>query len=63
MVTQEVPLDAAQTLTLEERRSFIKLPLEERRRLLTRQAERMIEIYESEADERAAWQGGDISNQ
>jgi hypothetical protein len=49
-------------LTLEDRRAFMKLPIEERRRLLERQAERMIKHYESEAEtaERAEWQGGDI---
>ncbi len=49
-------------LTLEDRRAFMKLPIEERRRLLEWQAERMITHYESEAEaaDRAEWQGGDI---
>jgi len=41
----------------------MKMPIEKRRRLLERQAERMIEHYESEAEvaDRAEWQGGDIN--
>ncbi len=50
------------TLSLEDRRAFLKLPLEERRRLLAEQAEDMIEHYESDSAcrEREVWQGGDI---
>ena len=49
------------SLTLEHRRAFMKLPLEERRRRMAEQAERMIDHYESpvEENEREAWQGGD----
>jgi len=49
-------------MTLDQRRAFMKLPLEERRRRLAAQADRMAEHYESEpeATERAEWQGGDI---
>jgi hypothetical protein len=45
-----------------ERRAFLQLPLEERRRQLAAQAEQMVEYYESEPErtEREAWQGGDI---
>jgi hypothetical protein len=40
----------------------MQLPLEERRKRLAAQAERMAEHYEQEPDrsEREAWQGGDI---
>jgi hypothetical protein len=49
-------------VTLEDRRAFMKLTIEKRRRLLERQAERMIKHYESDAEatDRAEWQGGDI---
>lgn len=49
-------------LTLEDRRAFMKLPLEERHRRLAEQAERMVDHYnlESETAEREIWQGGDI---
>ncbi len=49
-------------LSLEERRAFMKLPLEERRRQLTKQAAVMAEHYESQSEisERQDWQGGDI---
>jgi hypothetical protein len=50
------------SLTLEQRRAFMKLPLEERRRRMAEQAARMIDHYESHAEaiERQAWQGGDV---
>jgi hypothetical protein len=62
MITQEPTIKADQILTLTERRAFIKLPLDERRRQLAKQAERMVEHYESELEmtERVMWQGGDI---
>jgi hypothetical protein len=49
-------------LTLEERRAFMKLPVEERRRRLAEQASQMVTHYEgrTEAIEREGWQGGDI---
>jgi len=51
-----------QELTLAQRRSYMQLPLEERRKRLTAQAEQMAEHYEQEPErtERIAWQGGDI---
>jgi hypothetical protein len=51
-----------QALALSERRAFMKLPIEERRRQLAEQAAQMAEHYEggSEAIEREGWQGGDI---
>jgi hypothetical protein len=49
-------------ISLAERRAFMKLPIEERRRVLAAQAERMAEPYEAEPErsERESWQGGDI---
>ena len=53
---------AEQALTLTQRRAYMTLPLEERRKRLAAQAERMVEHYEQkpERTEREAWQGGDI---
>ena len=55
-------LNADQSLTLEQRRRFLKLPLVERRRQMAEQAAQMAEHYEAarETQERAEWQGGDI---
>ena len=51
-----------QVLTLAQRRAYMTLSLEERRKLLAAQAERMAAYYEQESErtEREAWQGGDI---
>ncbi len=58
----ETLTDVAQAISLAQRRAFLQLPLEERRRQLAAQAERMVEYYEFEAErtEREAWQGRDI---
>ena len=55
-------LNADQSLTLEQRRRFLTLPLAERRRQMTEQAAQMAEHYEAarETQVRAEWQGGDI---
>jgi len=47
-----------------QKREFLKLPLEERRRILLKQAEEAAHQYESEEQsaEREHWQGGDIVN-
>lgn len=62
MITQEdlVAIETPQSLT--EIREFLKLPIEERRRILAQQAEQMAEHYEEESArrERELWQGGDI---
>ena len=49
-------------ITLEQRRAFLELPLAERRRILSKQAENASRHYESEQSirERELWQGGDI---
>ena len=51
-----------QEWTLEERRAFVKLPLDERRRQMRQQAASTAELYEqvAETDERLQWQGGDL---
>ena len=45
-----------------DRLAFMKLPIEERRRILAEQAEAMIAHYDLEENrrERELWQGGDI---
>jgi hypothetical protein len=55
-------ITGSETYSLAERRAFMKLPLEERRKILENQAERMAEYYEQHAaaDDREHWQGGDI---
>ncbi len=62
MVMQAHMAEAEQALTLAQRRAYMTLPLEERRKRLAAQAERMVEHYEQEPErtEREAWQGGDI---
>jgi hypothetical protein len=46
--------------TLAWRRAFVRLPLEERRRLMAAQATRALDDYVAEAATREDWQGGDI---
>ena len=62
MISQEEKIQIVPPLTLEDRRAFLRLPLEERRRRLAEQADQMVEHYdlESSREERAEWQGGDI---
>ncbi len=54
-----------QGLTLDERRAFMRLPLEERRRRMADQAEKMTDYYQSPAEvkQRQDWQGGDLVDQ
>ena len=54
----------APEMTLEERRAFMKLPLDERRRLMRQQAALTADLYEQAAatDERVQWQGGDLGD-
>ncbi len=47
-------------ITLKMRRAHLKLSIEERRKQLAAQAEKLIKHYESEKKERETWQGGDI---
>ncbi len=52
-------LDVEEPLTLIERRAFMKLPLEERRRILSEQAEKLKSHYSEDA-ERSDLQSGDF---
>lgn len=62
MAIQAQKAEADQPLTLAQRRAYMQLPLEERRRRLAAQADLMAAHYEQEPEqtEREAWQGGDI---
>lgn len=62
MIAEVTTIEAEQSLTLEQRRAFHRLPLAERRRLLALQAERAAVDYETEAStkEREEWQSGDV---
>jgi hypothetical protein len=62
MISQEETIGADVTTSLAKRRAFLRLPLEERRRILAQQADQIAEHYESELerDDREHWQGGDI---
>lgn len=55
-------METTAPLTLAERLAFMRLPIEERRKLLAEQAEAMVAEYglESNRRERELWQGGDI---
>jgi hypothetical protein len=54
--------DTQRPYSLEERRQFQKLPLEERRRQLAEQAQHAAAWYQQQAEtaERIEWQGGEI---
>ena len=62
MSLQEKTVQVDQELSLAQRRAYMQLPLEERRKRLAAQADQMAEYYEQEPErtERIAWQGGDI---
>ena len=62
MITEKNLAEGNRGLSLSERRAYMQLPLEERRKRLAAQADAMIEHYrqEPEQKERLAWQGGDI---
>jgi len=61
-MTEEETLTAESTMGPEERLALLKLPIEERRKFLAEQAERLAQYYEDpeETKERELWQGGDI---
>jgi hypothetical protein len=63
MITQENIAEVDQRLSLAQRRAYMQLPLEERRKHLAAQADRMIEHYEQEPEqtERLAWQGARVA--
>lgn len=58
MLCQAMPTD--QPISLTERRAFLKLPTEQRRRILSEQAERIAEAYADGTTARAEIQGGDL---
>ena len=62
MSTQEDTVETTTPLTLADRIAFLKLPIEERRRILADQAEAIVAEYELEPNqqERELWQGGGI---
>ena len=62
MIAQEENVEIETPESLVRIREFLKLPIEERRRILAEQAEQMAEHYEEESArrERELWQGGDI---
>ena len=62
MILHEKTAKVDQELSLAQRRAYMQLPLEERRKRLAAQADQMVEHYEQEPErtERIAWQGGDI---
>jgi hypothetical protein len=64
MMTTDKPTPAAgEAVTVAERRAFMALPLDERRRRLLAQVTPMVAYYHQEPEraERLAWQGGDIA--
>ncbi len=62
MISQEETIELEPTSPLVQRRAFLKLPIEERRKILAEQAELLAQHYEAESEktEREHWQGGDI---
>lgn len=62
MIAQEDTVETETPRSLAEIREFMKLPIEERRRILAEQADQMVEHYKEESGrrERELWQGGDI---
>jgi hypothetical protein len=62
MLKQNDLISPDETITLDQKRAFLKLPLSERRRILAEQAQKAAIHYELEESsrERETWQGGDI---
>ena len=62
VITQEDELKETGTLTLEDRRAFMKLSIAQRRKILAQQANQIAQAYEAEPEftERDQWQSGDI---
>ncbi len=61
MITQQDAI-ASEPQSLAELREFMRLPIDERRRILAQQADLMVDHYEQTSlrEEREMWQGGDI---
>ena len=51
---------AARPVISANRRQMLRLPVEQRRRLLAKQSGKLAKLYADGADERIEWQGGDI---
>jgi hypothetical protein len=62
MLKQNDMVSPEAMMILDQKRAFLKLPLSERRRILSEQAENAASHYEIEHSvrEREVWQGGDI---
>jgi hypothetical protein len=62
MISQDETIETKKSWSLADRREFMKLSLEERRRILAEQAAKAASHYDSgtEAEESRNWQGGDI---
>jgi len=56
-------LDEKDVLTLQRKKSFMELSLEERKRILAEQANMIADIYKENKSSREYWQGGDIIEQ
>jgi len=52
-----------ETDALAPQQAFLRLPLAERRRIMTQQAEQLRDHYQQTASERDAWQTGDFSDE
>ncbi len=62
MLKEEDMISASTDVSLADLRAFMKLPIEERRQELARQACELMAHYadRTTAQEREAWQGGDV---
>ncbi len=58
-----IDLTAKETEQSSPQIDFMCLPLSERRRIMTQQAEEMVAHYEQTASEREIWQGGDFTDE
>jgi hypothetical protein len=56
----EEEIEMEQPLTLIQRRNFMQLPLEERRRLMAQQADKLSEHYDQDQEWRDVVGGGDF---
>lgn len=61
LITEEKEKNEAVKNT-SDRREHLKLSLEERRRQLSEQADKLVFQYDKTRREREIWQGGDISD-
>ena len=59
----ELAHDEADADTESPQLDFLRLPAEERRRVMAQQAAAMVEHYEETAEERREWQAGDFRDE